>query len=111
MFAGQISGCEGYVESANVGMLEGYYAACLVSGKTPIVPPPTTATGAMQVHLHDTTGDYQPMNINFGLFPTVQGEVTQNGKFKKIKGADRKEYYCRRALQDFDEWLKKINAD
>ena len=111
MFAGQISGCEGYVESANVGMLAGYYAACLVSGKTPIVPPPTTATGAMQVHLHDTTGDYQPMNINFGLFPTVQGEVTKNGKFKKIKGADRKEYYCRRALQDFDEWLKKINAD
>lgn len=111
MFAGQISGCEGYVESANVGMLAGYYAACLVSGKTPIVPPPTTATGAMQVHLHDTTGDYQPMNINFGLFPTVQGEVTKNGKFKKIKGADRKEYYCRRALQDFDEWLKKVNAD
>jgi len=111
MFAGQISGCEGYVESANVGMLAGYYAACLVSGKTPIIPPPTTATGAMQVHLHDATGDYQPMNINFGLFPTVQGELTQNGKFKKIKGADRKEYYCRRALQDFDEWLKKVNAD
>lgn len=109
MFAGQISGCEGYVESANVGMLAGYYASCIVNGKKPIIPPSTTATGAMQVHLHDTTGDYQPMNINFGLFPTVQGEITANGKFKKIKGA--KEYYCRRGLQDFDKWLEQINAD
>ena len=111
MFAGQISGCEGYVESANVGMIAGYYAACLVNGKTPIVPPSTTATGAMQVHLHDTTGDYQPMNINFGLFPTIQGEITVNGKFRKIKGADRKEAYCRRALQDFDKWVDAVNAD
>lgn len=110
MFAGQISGCEGYVESANVGMLAGYYAACLLSGKTPEVPPATTATGAMQQHLHDTTGDYQPMNINFGLFPTIHGEKTVNGKFRKIKGADRKEAYCRRALNDFDEWLKKADV-
>ena len=111
MFAGQISGCEGYVESANVGMVAGYYAACLIKGKIPILPPETTATGAMQVHLHDNTGEYQPMNINFGLFPVIQGEVTPNGKFKKIKGADRKEAYCRRALQDFEKWAEQINAD
>lgn len=110
MFAGQISGCEGYVESANTGMLAGYYASCLVTGKEPIVPPKTTATGAMLGHLMDTTADYQPMNINFGIFPTIQGEITANGKFHKIKGADRKEAYCRRALSDFQSWQDSINV-
>lgn len=111
IFAGQISGCEGYVESADVGMVAGYYASCLINGKTPIVPPNTTATGAMQFHLHDIIGDYQPMNVNFGLFPAIEGEITVNGKFRKIKGADRKEAYCRRALQDFNKWLEQINVD
>ena len=110
MFAGQISGCEGYVESADTGMLAGYYAACLAKGKTPAVPPKTTATGAMLGHLLDTTADYQPMNINFGIFPTIQGEITANGKFRKIKGADRKEAYCQRALADFAGWLERVNA-
>lgn len=104
LFAGQISGCEGYVESANVGMLAGYNAACLVKGKIPLVPPQTTATGAMLRHLQDTTGDYQPMNINFGIFPTIQGEVMPSGKFRKFKGIERKEAYCRRALADFAKW-------
>lgn len=109
MFAGQISGCEGYVESACMGMMAGYFAACLVSGKTPILPPNTTATGAMLGHLHDTTADFQPMNVNFGLFPVIQGEITSNGKFRKIKGADRKEAYCRRALNDWAQWLEQVN--
>ena len=94
MFAGQISGCEGYVESADTGMIAGYFAACLAKGKTPLLPPRTTATGAMLGHLADDTADYQPMNINFGIFPTIQGEITANGKFRKIKGAERKEAYC-----------------
>lgn len=110
LFAGQISGCEGYVESADTGMLAGYYAACLAKGLNPVVPPKTTATGAMLGHLLDTTADYQPMNINFGIFPTIQGEITANGKFRKIKGADRKEAYCQRALADFTDWLEHINA-
>ena len=110
LFAGQISGCEGYVESADTGMLAGYYAACLAKGVKPVVPPKTTATGAMLGHLLDTTADYQPMNINFGIFPTIQGEITANGKFRKIKGADRKEAYCQRALADFTDWLEHINA-
>lgn len=111
IFAGQISGCEGYVESANVGMVAGYYAACLINDKIPVIPPYTTATGAMQFHLHDITGEYQPMNINFGLFPTIKSEVTASGKCRKIKGADRKEAYCRRALQDFSKWLEQVNVD
>ena len=110
LFAGQISGCEGYVESADTGMLAGYYAACLAKGENPVAPPKTTATGAMLGHLLDTTADYQPMNINFGIFPTIQGEITANGKFRKIKGADRKEAYCQRALADFTDWLEHINA-
>ena len=110
LFAGQISGCEGYVESADTGMLAGYYAACLAKGLNPVVPPKTTATGAMFGHLLDTTADYQPMNINFGIFPTIQGKITANGKFRKIKGADRKEAYCQRALADFTDWLEHINA-
>jgi len=110
MFAGQISGCEGYVESADVGMCAGYFATCLLQGKTPVRPPKTTASGAMLEHLHDTTAEYQPMNINFGIFPPIQGAITANGKFRKIKGADRKEAYCRRALNDFAAWQAQINV-
>lgn len=110
MFAGQISGCEGYVESADVGMLVGYFASELIKGKNPIVPPKTTATGAMYFHLRDKTNieNYQPMNINFGIFPTIQEELTSNGKFRKIKGADRKGAYCKRAIDDFKKWMEDI---
>lgn len=110
MFAGQITGCEGYVESASVGMLVGYFASELIKGKNPIIPPNTTATGAMYFHLRDKTNieNYQPMNINFGIFPTIQGEITTNGKFRKIKGADRKEAYCKRAIEDFKKWMEVV---
>lgn len=110
MFAGQITGCEGYVESANVGMMAGYYAACRLNGADIVVPPVTTATGAMLRHLLDDTGDYQPMNINFGLFPELALQRTANGKIRKLKGMERKEAYCDRALNDFDTWLERINV-
>lgn len=97
-FAGQITGCEGYVESAAVGLLAGQMAAAEASGQDWAAPPRTTALGALLAHI---TGDaeadsYQPMNVNFGLFPPVDAEVK-----KKV----RKEAYTARAKADLAAWL------
>lgn len=110
-FAGQITGCEGYVESAAVGYLAGYFKACEVSGKIPVLPPAATAFGALLSHLRDDTAveDYQPMNINFGLFPPLSAEII-NGRPRWLKGAARKEAYCRRALSDISSWIEYIKA-
>ena len=107
MFAGQITGCEGYVESAAVGLAAGYFAAMLTQGENPVLPPRTTALGSMLAHLADATDveHYQPMNINFGLFPDLPLLTTPKGKLRKLKGAERKEAYCRRALADLTGWL------
>ena len=95
-FAGQVTGCEGYVESAAVGLMAGRFAAGLESA-----PPVTTAMGALLNHI--TTGanaeTFQPMNVNFGLFPPPDD---------KIKGRDRKKAYTSRALNDFDSWLESF---
>lgn len=109
-FAGQITGCEGYIESASVGFMAGYFAASQMNGKEPILPPRNTAFGSMLNHLIDETNidDFQPMNINFGIFPTIQGETTTNGKFHKIKGMDRKKAYSERALSEINGWIEKI---
>lgn len=95
-FAGQITGVEGYVESAASGLLAGRFAAADIVGKTIALPSQTTALGAL---LHHVTGGanastFQPMNINFGLFPNL-------GKVKKI---DRPKAYITRALQDLALW-------
>ncbi len=109
-FAGQITGCEGYIESAAIGFLAGYFAACEILGNIVVMPPRTTALGSMLAHLQDITNtdNYQPMNINFGLFPMINMELTANGKYRKIKGTERKQTYCKRALQDVDEWVKQL---
>ncbi len=114
MFAGQITGCEGYVESAAVGFMAGYFASALIKGKEPVLPPETTAFGSMLAHLSDTTDveNYQPMNINFGLFPELPLQMTAKGKLRKLKGMERKEAYCSRALEDLNGWLEILkNTD
>ena len=97
-FAGQITGCEGYVESAAVGLMAGRMAAAEILKHEYLPPPPTTALGAMLNHI---TGGadaetFQPMNINFGLFPPLEGKI-----YKK----ERKPALSARALRDLETWL------
>ena len=97
-FAGQITGCEGYVESAAVGLMTGRFAAAERLGLTPAAPPATTAMGALLGHITggaDAT-TFQPMNVNFGLFPPIEGT---------FRGKERKQALSARALRDFDRWL------
>jgi methylenetetrahydrofolate--tRNA-(uracil-5-)-methyltransferase len=106
-FAGQITGCEGYVESAAVGLLAGIMAAHELAGRHWTPPPRTTALGALLAHI---TGDaeaesYQPMNVNFGLFPPV-GPLTEGGR--KMKKPDRKLAYTGRAKADLMGWIPAI---
>jgi methylenetetrahydrofolate--tRNA-(uracil-5-)-methyltransferase len=96
-FAGQITGCEGYVESAAIGLLAGRFAAAELAGTVLEAPPRETALGALLAHI---TGEaevetYQPMNVNFGLFPPIEG---------RSKKADRKLMYTTRARTAFREW-------
>ncbi len=100
-FAGQITGCEGYVESAAVGLLTGLMSAAELTGKAWTPPPPTTALGALLSHI---TGDavaetYQPMNVNFGLFPPVD---------EAVKKKQRKEAYTGRAKAELTPWISSI---
>ena len=97
-FAGQITGCEGYVESAAIGLRTGRFAAAELRGETPSTPPHTTAMGALLGHITggaDAT-TFQPMNVNFGLFPPIEGTY---------RGNERKQAMARRALVDFAAWL------
>jgi methylenetetrahydrofolate--tRNA-(uracil-5-)-methyltransferase len=102
-FAGQITGCEGYVESAAVGLIAGRLAASERLGKEMPMPPNTTALGAILAHITGGANEktFQPMNVNFGLFPDIETS-------KKIKGRDRKKLYSARALIDLTNWIKMI---
>jgi len=102
-FAGQVTGVEGYVESAAMGLLAGRFAAAELRGDALTPPPPTTAFGALINHITGghLGGDsgaktFQPMNVNFGLFPPLADKVHKK---------ERKPAMCRRALADFDAWL------
>ena len=101
-FAGQITGCEGYVESAAVGLMAGLMTATQLAGRDWQSPPRTTALGALLSHI---TGDaeaesYQPMNVNFGLFPPLHD----------VKKKQRKEAYTERAKHEIAPWLDSLPA-
>ena len=112
-FAGQITGCEGYVESAAIGLAAGRMAAAERTGEAFAPFPPTTALGALINHITGghigiiDTGppSFQPMNINFGLFPPIEGDP----RGKKLRGAEkdlsRKAAIGVRAARDLDAWL------
>tara|TARA_B100001996_G_scaffold328781_1_gene276160 strand:- start:507 stop:1145 length:639 start_codon:yes stop_codon:yes gene_type:complete len=105
-FAGQITGCEGYVESAAIGLLTGKFTASESLGYEPIIPPPTTAMGAILSHIAGGAEPetFQPMNVNFGLFPPL---TISDEKGKRLRGRKRKLALSKRALIDFDLWLKE----
>ncbi len=95
-FAGQITGVEGYMESTAMGLLSGINAYRFANGETPAVPPPTTAMGSLVRYItHSQAIPFQPMNINFGLFPPLPG---------KHKGRDRRILLGKQALREMEKW-------
>jgi methylenetetrahydrofolate--tRNA-(uracil-5-)-methyltransferase len=101
-FAGQITGVEGYVESAAMGLIAGISASCLILGKEMRPPPETTAHGALLNYItradHKT---FQPMNINFGIFPSLAAKAAKR---------ERGKLYARRALLDLEKWLMEMET-
>jgi methylenetetrahydrofolate--tRNA-(uracil-5-)-methyltransferase len=115
-FAGQITGCEGYVESAAIGLIAARFAAAERRGEPLSAPPPTTAHGALLAHItggHIETIDagpssFQPMNVNFGLFPPIAEPAAREGrKFGRgsAKNLARKSALSERALADLERWM------
>ncbi len=102
-FAGQITGVEGYVESAAMGLMCGRFAAMERKGNTPVTPPITTAFGALINHITGgaVAKTFQPMNVNFGLFPPLEGRVHKR---------ERKPAMSRRALEALEAWKTEIAA-
>ena len=111
-FAGQVTGVEGYVESAAMGLLAGRLAAAQAQGRELAAPPPTTALGALVAHITGGQlvegGSFQPMNINYGLLPPMEApRKDENGVAipLKMRGRAKKRLMSVRALADLDRWL------
>jgi methylenetetrahydrofolate--tRNA-(uracil-5-)-methyltransferase len=116
-FAGQMTGCEGYVESAAIGLIAGLYAASDALTQILVAPPPTTALGALLGHItggHIETIDgaarsFQPMNINFGLFPPLANPPAKKPDGTRLRGNEKtiakRQAISARALADLDGWI------
>ncbi len=105
LFAGQITGVEGYVESAATGLLAGIFLADLVHGREPSPPPEDTAHGALLAHISQTrVEDFQPMNINFGLLPPGPKRI---GK-RRLGKAERRRMVSERALASLEAWKRTL---
>jgi methylenetetrahydrofolate--tRNA-(uracil-5-)-methyltransferase len=116
-FAGQMTGCEGYVESASIGLIAGLYAAADASATSLAPPPPTSALGSLLGHItgghietiEPGTRSFQPMNINFGLFPPLASPPTRNADGGRLRGNEKtvakKQAISARALIDLDRWI------
>lgn len=101
IFAGQITGVEGYVESAASGFLAGVTAAALAQGRENVVPPPETALGALMAHITNADAKhFQPMNVNYGLFPELPG---------RVKKKERRQKLAERALETLECWKEKLS--
>jgi len=103
LFAGQITGVEGYVESASMGLMAGRFLAAIAGGEEPEKPPEITAHGALLSHISQTQVEgFQPMNINFGLLPPGK---KREGK-RRFSRAERRRSVSDRALEALDAWLQ-----
>ena len=103
LFAGQITGVEGYVESAASGFLAGINAARLALTEPLLLPPPTTALGALVAHITSTESrHFQPMNVNYGLFPPLPG---------RVKKKERRAQLAQRAQADLQGWWGESRGD
>ncbi len=102
LFAGQITGVEGYVESAATGLMAGRFLADMAAGREPVAPPEDTAHGALLAHVSGTRAeDFQPMNINFGLLPPAP---KRHGK-RRLGKSERRLLAAERALASLRQWL------
>jgi methylenetetrahydrofolate--tRNA-(uracil-5-)-methyltransferase len=120
-FAGQITGCEGYVESAAIGLLAGRFAVAERLGEPVALPPPTTAHGALLGHI--TGGhiqsdqgprSFQPMNVNFGLLPPIASIPNKAPDGSRLRGTAKtiakRRALCARALADLEQWIGGVRA-
>jgi methylenetetrahydrofolate--tRNA-(uracil-5-)-methyltransferase len=113
-FAGQVTGVEGYVESAAIGLLAGRFAGAERLGQPVTAPPPTTALGALVAHItggHLAGGAFQPMNINYGLLPPLDApKRTADGRRlpPNERGRAKKRLMSERAMADLDAWLGDV---
>src|SRR6188508_2605517 len=116
-FAGQMTGCEGYVESAGIGLISGLYAAANARAQALEPPPVTAALGSLLGHItgghietiEAGTRSFQPMNINFGLFPPLASAPTKKPDGTRLRGNEKtvakKQALSARALADLDRWI------